>query len=190
MPVPPKVGKNGGRDYVCAMTIFHPVFLCAVLSWLALTAGAQAQEAKLLASQGVWEAYQESEGGKPVCYLGSLAKKATGKYKKRGDTYVLITHRPAEKSANVVSVKAGYTYQENSEVEIIIGAEKFKLFTDAGHAFAYDQKTDGRLVKAMVRGARMVIKGTSSRGTETTDSYSLKGFTAAYKAINKACKIK
>ena len=184
------VGKNGGRDYVCVMIVFRLIGLCAVFYGAALTAGAQAQEAKLLASQGVWEAYQESEGGKKVCYLGSLAKKATGKYKKRGETYVLITHRPAEKSANVVSVKAGYTYQENSEVEVLIGTETFKLFTDAGHAFAYDKKTDGLLVKAMIRGAKMVIKGTSSRGTKTTDSYSLKGFTTAYKAINKACKIK
>ncbi|MCH8238140.1 MAG: hypothetical protein IIC06_08205 [Proteobacteria bacterium] len=172
------------------MNMLRPLFICTVLSWAALTAGAQAEETNLLSTQGVWEAYQESEGGKKVCYLGSLPKKATGKYKKRGETYVLITHRPAEKSANVVSVKAGYTYQENSEVEVIIGTETFKLFTDAGHAFAYDQKTDGRLVKAMIRGAKMVIKGTSSRGTKTTDSYSLKGFTAAYQAINKACKIK
>ena len=184
------VGKNGGQDYVCAMTMFRPIFLCVVLSWLALTAAAQAQEAKLLASQGVWEAYQEAEAGKQVCYIGSLPKKATGKYKKRGVTYLLVTHRPAVKSANVVSVKAGYTYQENSEVEVIIGAEKFKLFTDAGHAFAQDQKTDGRLVKAMVRGTKMVIKGTSNRGTKTTDSYSLNGFTAAYRAIGKACKVK
>ncbi len=172
------------------MNMLRPLFICTVLSWAALTAAAQAEETNLLSSQGVWEAYQETEGGKKVCYIGSLAKKATGKYKKRGETYVLITHRPAEKSANVVSVKAGYTYQENSEVEVIIGTETFKLFTDAGHAFAYDQKTDGLLVKAMIRGAKMVIKGTSSRGTKTTDSYSLKGFTAAYQAINRACKIK
>ncbi len=170
--------------------MLRPLSLFTVLSWVALTAGAQAQETNLLSSQGVWEAYQETEGGKKVCYIGSLPKKATGKYKKRGDTYVLITHRPAEKSANVVSVKAGYTYQENSEVEVLIGTETFKLFTDAGHAFAYDQKTDGLLVKAMIRGAKMVIKGISSRGTKTTVSYSLRGFTAAYKAINKACKVK
>ena len=170
--------------------MLRPLFICTVLSWAALTAGARAEETNLLSSQGVWEAYQETEGGKKVCYIGSLAKKATGKYKKRGETYVLITHRPAEKSANVVSVKAGYTYQNGSEVDFIIGARTFKLFTDAGHAFAYDAKGDKALVKAMVRGAKMVIKGTSSRGTPTTDTYSLKGFTAAYKAINQACKVK
>ena len=73
---------------------------------------------------------------------------------------------------------------------MVIGETAFKMFTDAGHAFAYDTKIDGTIVKAMIQGARMIIKGTSSSGTQTTDTYSLKGFTAAYKAINKACKVK
>ena len=134
--------------------------------------------------------HREADGGKPVCFIGSEPKKSRGKYKKRGEAYVLVTHRPAEKSTHVVSVKAGYTYQNGSEVDLIIGAKTFKLFTDAGHAFAYDDKTDKALIKAMVRGARMVVRGTSARGTLTTDTYSLKGFTAAYQAINKACKVK
>ena len=33
----------------------------------------------------------------------------------------------------------------------------------------------------------MVVKGISSAGTKTTDTYSLKGFTAAHAAINSAC---
>ena len=95
-----------------------------------------------------------------------------------------------EKSTHVVSIKAGYTYKETSEVDLIIGSQTFKLFTDAGHAFAYDNKTDKDIAGAMVRGAKMVILGTSTRGTKTTDTYSLKGFSAALKTINKACKVK
>ena len=151
---------------------------------------ALAQEAKLIDSFDNWEAYRESDGGKAVCYVGSQPKKARGKYKSRGEVYVLVTHRPADKSLGVVSVKAGYTYEKASEVDVSIGEATFKLFTDAGHAFAYDDKTDKALIEAMVRGARMVVRGTSSRGTLTTDTYSLKGFTAAFKAINKACKVK
>ncbi len=165
-------------------------FFLAALFAVAVSAPVYAQEAKLIDSFGNWEAYRESDGGKPVCYAGSQPTKAKGKYKKRGEIYVLVTHRPAEKSFGVVSFKAGYTYQKTSETDVIIGEETFKLFTDTGHAFAYDDKTDKALVEAMVRGVRMVIRGTSSRGTLTTDSYSLKGFTAALKAIDKACKVK
>lgn len=169
-------------------------FPLPALAVLALVAGppanAAAAEAKLLASHDDWEAYVESEAGKKVCYIGSKPKKAAGKYRKRGDTYVLVTHRPAENSTNVVSVAAGYTYQQESEAEVAIGDNTFRLFTDGDFAFAYDAKTDGALVQAMVKGAVMVVKGTSNRGTRTTDTYSLKGFTAAYKAIGQACGVK
>ncbi len=164
---------------VVAVAVFAPV-----------AAPVYAQEAKQLGSFGDWEAYRESDGGKAVCYVGSQPKKAKGKYKKRGETYVLITHRPAEKSFGVFSFKAGYSYRKDSETDVIIGAKTFKLFTDSGHAFAYDQKTDAAIIKAMIKGATMVVKGTSSRGTLTTDTYSLKGFSAAYRAIGKACKVK
>jgi len=148
---------------------------------------AAAEDAKHLGTFGDWEAYQESEGGRKVCYMGSEPKKERGKYTKRGDTYMLITHRPAESSFDVVSVAAGYTYQSGSEVEVRVGTRTFKLFTDAGHAFAYDTKGDAALVEAMIRGANMVVKGRSSRGTLTTDTYSLTGFTAAHKAVDAAC---
>ena len=59
------------------------------------------------------------------------------------------------------------------------------------HAIRFaEEGADAKLVQSMIRGADMVVQGTSSRGTLTTDTYSLKGFTAAYKAINKACKVK
>ena len=158
-----------------------------VLAFLLFTPAA-AQEAKLLGEFGDWEAYQESDGGKPVCYMGAQPTKTRGKYKKRGETYMLITHRPAEKSFGVISVRAGYAYLKETEATATIGADTFRLFTDVGHAFAQDKKTDAALIKAMVRGARMIIQGTSSRGTKTTDTYSLKGVGPAWKAINKACK--
>ncbi|NQU60301.1 MAG: hypothetical protein HQ512_04155 [Rhodospirillales bacterium] len=165
-------------------------FLCLALLCSAVFAPARAEEAKLIGGFGDWEAFRESDGGKIVCYIGSEPKKSKGKYKKRGDAYVLITHRPAEKTTHVVSFKAGYIFQKGDEVDVIIGNKEFKLFTDAGHAFAYDQNADKDMVKAMVRSAKMIVKGTSSRGTKTIDTYSLKGFTAALKAIGKACKVK
>ena len=172
------------------MKMFRPAIAAFALILIAAPLPAHAQEAVPIGNFGDWETYKESESGKSVCYMGSQPKKAKGKYKKRGETYILVTHRPAEQSLNVISIKAGYTYQSGSEVDVVIGEATFKMFTDAGHAFAYDDRTDGAIVKAMIRGARMTVKGTSSRGTLTTDTYSLKGFTAAYKAINKACKIK
>ena len=170
------------------MNTTRPILAFALAFFLFVPA--MAQDAKLLGAFGDWEAYREFDGGKPVCYMGAQPKKARGKYKKRGETYVLITHRPAENSFGVLSLRAGYIFKKETEVTVTIGKDSFRLFTDAGHAFARDKKTDAALIKAMIRGAGMVIRGTSSRGTKTTDTYSLKGVSAAWKAINKACKAK
>ena len=98
---------------------------------------------------------------------------------------------PAEKRIGEVSIQAGYTYKKGSNVNITIdGKKSFKLFTSNGYAWTYESADDRTLVAAMRAGNSMVIKGTSSRGTLTTDTYSLSGFTAAYKAINKACGVK
>ena len=72
--------------------------------------------------------------------MASEATKARGNYKKRGKTYVMVTHRPTDKSTNVVSVEAGYSYKKDSEAQIIIGKKIFKLFTSGTTAFAYDAK--------------------------------------------------
>jgi len=144
----------------------------------------------LLGVFGDWSAFAIKEGGKPVCYTGSEPQKAVGKYKKRGDTFILVTHRPGEKSFGVFSLKAGYTYKPGSEVDVVIGGFKERLFVDTGHAWAYDGKADKALITAMKQGSSLIAKGVSSRGTATTDTYSLKGFTAAYAAASKACGIK
>ena len=163
------------------------IFLITALSLIGFSYPSQAE--RPLGSFGDWEAFTEREGKNLLCFMASEATKARGDYSKRGQTYVMVTHRPAEKSANVVSVEAGYSYKDGSEVEITIGKETFKLFTHGTTAFAYDAKSDNALVKAMIRGAGMTIKGYSSRGTLTTDTYSLKGFSASYKAISAACKV-
>lgn len=153
-----------------------------------LLAGAASAET-LLGKHGDWEAFTETEAGKTACYMGAVPTKSRGKYTTRGRTYMLITHRPAENSKNVVSIQAGYEFKKGSEVEIEIGTATFKLFTDGRWAFAPDAAADSALVSAMIRGATMVVKGVSSRGTETTDTYSLTGFTAAHRDISRTCKV-
>ena len=136
-----------------------------------------------------WQAYTATENGKKICYMGSTPAKAVGDYTKRGEVVFLVTHRPADKETGIVSVTAGYTYKKDSKVQMVVDDKTFDLFTDGGFAFAPEGK-DPVLVQAMIRGSGMVIKGVSSRGTKTTDTYSLKGFTAAWKAIGKACGVK
>lgn len=165
--------------------ILRLIVLAVVAAALLAFRPAAAQEAKHLGSFGDWEAFAAEAGA--YCYAGSKPTKQEGKYTTRGDAFLLVTNRPKEKSLDVVSVEAGYAYKEGSEATVTIAGQSFALFTSGGQAWARDAAGDAALVKAMRAGAAMIVVGSSSRGTRTTDTYSLKGFTAAHQAITKAC---
>jgi hypothetical protein len=152
--------------------------------------GASVSAQSFLANSGDWSAFKDGAGASLTCYIASAPIKETGNYQKRGDALVLVTHRPGEKSRDVVEFRAGYTYRKDSEVLVNIDGQVYKLFTDKEAAWAKDSKTDRSLTRAMIRGRSMVVTGFSSRGTKTVDTYSLKGFTAAYRTIGKACGVK
>lgn len=167
------------------------VTAAALILALAAPATAQNQNKGFIDTFGDWNAFSDTENGKPLCYMASLPEKSEGKYTQRGDTYIMITHRPSEKTVGEVSIRAGYTYKQGSETEARIDSNRpIKLFTDGGFSWARDVQTDRAMVAAMKAGGTLIVKGTSSRGTLTTDTYSLKGFTAAYNAISQACKVK
>ncbi len=138
-----------------------------------------------LGTFGDWEAYRDAREG--FCYAGSKPQKSEGKYTQRGDVFVLVTHRPKEKSYNVVSFDAGYVFKDGSEATATVGAQSFALFGQGEQAWTRDGNGDTQLVKAMRAGAILVVKGTSARGTATVDTYSLTGVSAALDAIDKAC---
>jgi len=138
---------------------------------------------------GDWRAQAYTENGKPVCMIWSQPIKDEGKYNQRGAIYVYVVHRPALKQFNEVQVVAGYRYKKGSDVHVRIGGDTFKLFTELEGAWARTPAVDHKLVGAMRRGNSMIVTGISGRGTDTTDTYSLKGITAAHDAINQACGV-
>jgi hypothetical protein len=155
---------------------------------LLIAGPASAQDVTVIGTHGAWTAYSLQEDSGIVCYIASEPTKAEGNYTRRGNVFALVTHRPSENSIDVVSIVAGYPYQENSDVTVRLGTKSFGLFTHGERAWTRDESSDKDLVSSMVRGSSMIVKGTSGRGTLTTDSYSLSGFTAARKEISDACK--
>jgi Invasion associated locus B (IalB) protein len=173
----------------------HPTLLpvLAAVAVFALAAG-EARAAnggtKTLGSFGPWSAYSYGGPRGTVCYVYAEPKKEAGQYTERGDTYIQIADRPTENIANELSVTAGYPYKQGSEVALDIDGGRFSLFTDSETAWARDAKTQDEIVKAMKAGRQLEVRGTSSRGTLTTDTYSLAGFTAAIGAASRACGIR
>ena len=151
-------------------------------------AQAAAPEAKPLGTFGKWTAFTTTEAGKPLCYAVLKPAKTEGDYKARGDVMLTVTHRPAEKAFDVISIVAGYQYQPDSDVAVTVGKKTWALFTSSDRAWARDAATDKAIVLAMTKAVGLTSKGVSARKTPTTDNFTLTGFPAAYRAISEACK--
>ncbi|MGH6717675.1 MAG: invasion associated locus B family protein [Alphaproteobacteria bacterium] len=159
-------------------------FACGLLG---LAATATAQTPAIVGGSGDWIAYRYEESGTSTCYLASQPKEAKGDYTERAEIWALVTHRAPGDGAAVVSIIAGYNYKEGSAVRVKIGDATFELFTRGDTAWTNTVEDDARLVEAMKKGRTMVVDGVSWRGTETTDTYSLAGFTKSYGEVRKAC---
>lgn len=179
MPIRPAVA------FACRRSLSRLLIAAALLA-LPL-AGAQAQSIERLGDFSDWSAFRYEENGNRVCFMASEPTKAVGNYTQRGKIHAMVTHRPGEQRTDEVSIQAGYPYKENAPVEVEVGTLKVRLFTEGESAWTVDKETDKKLVQAMIKGSTMVVQGTSSRGTDTTDTYSLSGFTRAYQAISQAC---
>lgn len=164
-----------------------PLLLAGTLAAGLLPAESRAQAIERLGDYSDWSAFKYLEDGKLICFMASEPTKAEGNYTKRGQIHAMVTHRPEENRVDEVSIQAGYSYKENAPVEVQIGTMNMRLFTEGESAWTVDKDSDKKLVQAMIKGSTMMVEGTSTRGTNTKDTYSLSGFTRAYEAISKAC---
>lgn len=169
----------------------------AVAGFMGLATGpAQAADApKLLGKFDDWAAYAYGTGKDRICYVLSEPKKQEPKGATRGDVYFMVTHRPGRNIRDEVSMRIGYPFADTSKPFAMIDKDRYQMFSGVSEggehqnwAWLDNAKDEGRMVKALRAGSTMIIKGTSSRKTLTTDTYSLKGSSAALNKIDSACK--
>lgn len=146
-----------------------------------------AGQPRFVQAYGDWDTYVFTEEGSKVCYMASRPVKDEGKYTKRGEIYAYITHRPGENTRDVFGYVSGYTYKSGADVTVDIDSKKTTLFSQDDKAWALDEASDKGLAKSVQSGSKMIVRGMSSRGTKTKDTFSLKGSGSAYKAITKQC---
>jgi hypothetical protein len=134
-----------------------------------------------------WEAATLTEGGQKVCYAFTRAAASNPRIENRGEVVLVLTHRG--RSRDEVAVRAGYTYPANAEpagtVEASGGNTTLAFFTAADAAFVRDRAA---AVTAFERGRSLRLSGPGPRGGAVTDIFSLRGFTAARRAISEACR--
>lgn len=136
-----------------------------------------------------WTAYTYKTKKGPVCYIVSqpVKSKLSREGAKRDPAYFLVTHRPGDKVRAEVSTIMGYPLKPYSMPTVEIDGRKFNLFAVGDGAWAESPAADRRIVAAMKRGRTMIVRGISRRGTTSTDTYSLKGVTAALQKIDALC---
>lgn len=138
---------------------------------------------------GDWKAYTYKAADTKVCYVTSQPKatKST-KSVKRDPVFFIVTNMPGRKIKGEVSTIIGYPFKEQSVVEVKVDDAAFKLFTKGDGAWAESSDMEKQIVTAMKSGKSLSVKGTSWKGTQTVDSYSLSGISAAMAKIDSACK--
>jgi hypothetical protein len=151
---------------------------------------AHAQDTSRIGGAKGWDAFAYTEKGAKVCYLVGQPEKSEPKGLSRGRVDAYITHRPADKAVNVVHFDAGYPYKDGATAELDVDGRKFQLFTAKDAAWASDAAEDKAVTDALGKGKHAILKGSSARGSATTDTYALDGFKDALAAIDKTCGVK
>ena len=147
-------------------------------------------EPTLIGQFGTWGAYAATPNGKKVCF--ALAKPSSSKTsppnRPRDPAYAFVSTRPAEKVANEVSIMIGYMLKPGSESTLEVGGGTYAMYTQGDGLWIKNAAEEERMVDAMRKAPDVVIKGVSAKGTETTDTFSLKGLSQALDKLAQDCK--
>jgi hypothetical protein len=147
-------------------------------------------EPTLLGQFGTWGAYTATPNGKKVCF--ALAKPAASKTsppnRPRDPAYAFVSTRPAEKVVNEVSVMIGYAVKPGSESTLEVGGASYALYTQGDGLWIKNAAEEQRMVDAMRKAPDVVVKAVSAKGTETIDTFSMKGLTQALDRLAQDCR--
>jgi len=142
------------------------------------------QGQQLLGQFTDWSAYSANGASGKVCFVIAQPKTRAPEGLNRDPAYFFVSHWGG--SRNEISVQAGFPLKPGSTVDIDIKGAPFRLVTQDQLGWSNGQD-DSNIVNAMRGGAEMIVKSTSGRGNVTTDTYSLKGISAALDAAQGAC---
>jgi hypothetical protein len=144
---------------------------------------------RTLGSAGSWTAYVSEDRSGKVCYLVGQPHKSLPASLHR-QASAMVTHRPQENIANVVSFVVGVPLKDGSDLTLALGKKEFKLFTKNDAAWASTSDLDKEVVQTLAKSRDVVARGVPQRGPGTSDTYSLAGFDKALAMIDKACGVK
>jgi hypothetical protein len=140
---------------------------------------------KLLGRFEDWIAATHPESGVPVCYAFTRVQTSVPTLPGRGGVVLTVTQRPSGRDS--VAMEAGFNFAPDASVTVQADQTGLDFYTHQRAAFARDGHA---AVVAFKAAGRAIARSPGPHDATVTDTFSLKGFTAAYDAISKACPAK
>ena len=134
-----------------------------------------------------WESFVLSQEGTKICFAQSIPVVRAPKKLKRNPSRLFVSFRPKEKIKNEISVTNGYEFKIKSPVKAKSGKKSYDLFSKGQFAWVGDNEDEIKLISTMKKASRLMIVGNTDKGEQTTDHYSMMGFTKAYNTAKKNC---
>jgi hypothetical protein len=150
--------------------------------------GAAEAQATNLGTFNAWTAWQATDANGVICYISSQPADSEPKNVNRDPIHFLIIHRKGLGTKNEVQTLIGYPFNSSDpKASATVDGKQYPMVTEGAAAWLASTGDESGFVAALKAGSQLVVRGTSQRGTDTTDTYSLRGVTAAMTEIDKAC---
>ena len=133
-----------------------------------------------------WQSFTTNTDKGKICFAQSVPSKRGPESFKREDSRLFVTFRPGENITDEVSITSGHLYKPSSVVAKS-GKSSFSFFSQEKFAWLLDEREEKKFIKVMKRATNLMIKANAKNGTQTTDHYSMMGFTKAYNTAKKVC---
>ena len=159
----------------------------SLLITIFLTNLANAEDLKSIGKFKDWESFVLSQNGNKVCFAQSVPVVRAPKKLKRDPSRLFVSFRPSENIKNEVSVTNGYEFKLKTPVTAKSGKKSYDLFSKGRFAWVVENKDQAKLISTMKKASRLMIIGNTNKGDQTTDHYSMMGFTKAYNTAKKRC---
>ena len=134
-----------------------------------------------------WESFVLSQDGNKTCFAQSIPVVRAPKKIKRDPSRLFVSFRPVENIKNEFSVTNGYEFKLRAPVTAKSGKKSYDLFSKGRFAWIVDNEDEIKLIVTMKKASRLMIIGNTDKGDQTTDHYSMMGFTKAYNTAKKSC---
>jgi len=134
-----------------------------------------------------WESFVLTKDGNKTCFAQSVPIVRAPKKLKREPSRLFVSFRPNENIKNEISVTNGYEFKQKAPVSAKSGKKTYDLFSKGRFAWVVDNKDETKLIITMKKASRLMIIGNTDKGDQTTDHYSMMGFTKAYNTAKKSC---